>query len=86
MIEYLIINNDFSEEDLNKIWETSMQDEEIIKEVYKIIQDCALSMPAELVEKVLEKVNANLSKSICAEEIDLLCGLAKAQKGQNTKV
>ncbi len=62
MIEYLILNNNFTEEDLNKIWEASSQDEEIMKEVYKIIQDCALSMPQELVEKVLLKVNGSQSK------------------------
>ena len=78
IIEYLLIHKNFTEEDLNKIWDVSSQDEEIMKEVYKIIQYCSQLMPQEFIEKVLSKLN--LSKQICPEEIDLLCGLGKAQK------
>lgn len=42
MIEFLITNKQFSEADLNKIWDAASTDDEIMKEVYKIIQDCAI--------------------------------------------
>ena len=78
MIEFLITNKQFSEVDLNKIWDAASTDDEIMKEVYKIIQDCAIQMPLDLIEKVLSKINLGGTKLICSEEIDLLCGLGKA--------
>ncbi len=83
LIRFFVEKNDFKEEDLKKFWAAWEWDDEIKREIYRIICQCSTPMKPELILLFLNLISDIPYSEMIPEEVEVIFKLGENSTGKS---